>query len=228
MLRGMGRAARSLKLTLAGGDTTQAKSIFISLTVMGEIARGRAVTRAGAHPGDILYVSGALGRAQLGLELIRRGLGRDRSLSALLVPHLYPHIRIELGAWLAARGIASAMMDISDGLSTDLTHLCAASRVGASVYAEQVPCVEISDGLKRRFGGNFTGDPLAMALHGGDDYELMFAVPRRLVAKLRGAPGFRDLRAIGEVKRRRGIELVGADGRSLKLAPLGWDPFRKK
>jgi thiamine monophosphate kinase len=91
-----------------------------------------------------------------------------------------------------------------------------------------VPCVEISDGLKRRFGGNFTGDPLAMALHGGDDYELMFAVPRRLVAKLRGAPCFRDLRAIGEVKRRRGIELVRADGRSLKLASLGWDPFRKK
>jgi thiamine-monophosphate kinase len=228
MLRGMGRAAHSLKLTLAGGDTTQAKSVFISLTVMGETARGRAVTRSGARPGDILYVSGALGRAQLGLELIRRGLGRDRSLRALLVPHLYPHIRIELGAWLAARGIASAMMDISDGLSTDLTRLCAASRVGASVYAEQVPCVEISDGLKRKFGGNFTGDPLAMALHGGDDYELMFAVPRRLVAKLRGAPGFRDLRAIGEVKRRRGIELVGADGRSLKLAPLGWDPFRKK
>jgi len=225
-LRGMGRAARQLGMRLIGGDTTRSPTVSISITVLGEVARGLAVRRSGARPGDILYVSGRLGRAQLGLEMIRQGAtNASASDRRLLQAHLYPKIRIELGEWLARRKMATAMMDISDGLSTDLARLCAASGVGARLWAERIPRVKIPiarTGLlrKRRL------DPLRMALHGGEDYELLFTVPRKNVRRLRSAPGFAELTAIGEIERGKRITLVGADGRAKRLDPGGWDPFR--
>jgi thiamine-monophosphate kinase len=231
-LRGMGRAARLLGMRLAGGDTTKSAKISISITVLGEVAPGLAVTRSGARQGDILYVSGRLGRAQLGLELIKIG-GREalprilQSQPRLLQAHLYPKIRVELGAWLARHEIASAMMDISDGLSTDLTRLCKASGLGARLWAERIPCVKLPTartGLPRKL----RLDPLQMALHGGEDYELLFTVPRKQIKRLRSAPDFREITAIGEIERGKQIAVVGADGRSKRLDPGGWDPFRKK
>ncbi len=100
-LKGMARAARELRITVIGGDTTKSRTVFVSITVLGEIAPNRALTRSGARPGDIIYVSGKLGRAQLGLELVLRGHARNRQLRAQVQPHLYPKIRIELGSWLA-------------------------------------------------------------------------------------------------------------------------------
>jgi thiamine-monophosphate kinase len=228
-LPGMGRAARHLGMRLAGGDTTKSAAISISVTVLGEAPRGRAITRSGARPGDILYVSGTLGRAQLGLELLKSANfgGRKRvfrNQSRLLQPHLYPKIRIELGRWLARNGLASAMMDISDGLSTDLARLCQASRVGARLWAGRIPCVRIPAGsvgpLRER-----KLDPLRMALHGGEDYELLFTVAPRHVKRLRHAPGFAELTAIGKIERGKRITLVGADGDASRLNPGGWDPF---
>jgi thiamine-monophosphate kinase len=225
-LRGMGRAARQLGMRLVGGDTTRSATVSISITVVGEVARRLAVRRSGARPGDILYVSGRLGRAQLGLELIRQRIGKVRAADRpLLQAHLYPTIRVELGEWLARHKVASAMMDISDGLSTDLARLCVSSGVGGRIWAERIPCVKIpaaGAGLLRKRRLN----PLQMALHGGEDYELLFTVPRKNVGRLRNAPGFAGLAAIGEIERGKGITLVGADGRSERLVPGGWDPFR--
>jgi thiamine-monophosphate kinase len=230
-LKGMGRAARSLGVRLAGGDTTKAPMVFISITVLGEMAPGLAVPRSGARPGDNIYVSGRLGRAQLGLEMVRKGFlaeaRDDRRLRQLLQPHLYPKIRVELGAWLARHRVASAMIDISDGLSTDLGHVCTESGVGARVWAERIPRVEIPAAAARRLGKRKL-DPLRMALDGGDDYELLFTVPPGLVKRLRRAPGFSELTPIGEITREKRIFLVSADGRAERLAPGGWDPFRKK
>ena len=226
-LRGMGRAARLLDMRLAGGDTTRCRSVFISVTVMGEAPPGRTVERRGARLGDIIYVSGRLGRAQLGLELILSGMGRRPYFRRLLQPHLYPSIRVELGRWLARHRVASAMMDISDGLSTDLHRLCRASRVGASVWADRIPRVTIPVDMSRRLRGRNL-DPLSMALHGGEDYELLFTVSPRNVKRLQRAPGFRELTPIGEITNSRRIVLVGEDGTPKPLLPHGWDPFRSR
>ena len=226
-LQGMGRAARRLGMTLAGGDTTKSATVSVSITVVGTIPSGMAVTRSGASPGDLIYVSGRLGRAQLGLELIRKGASAKGPFRSLLQPHLYPEVRLALGSWLAEKRIASAMMDISDGLSTDLARLCAASRRGAELLADTIPLVEIPSSVQRAFP-KLRWDPLAMALHGGDDYELLFTVPRRKVGKMRAAPGYSALKAIGEVTSKPGVILVDVQGGRERLQPAGWDPFRKK
>jgi thiamine-monophosphate kinase len=224
-LQAMGHAARELGIHPIGGDTTRSHTVFASITVLGEIAPGRALTRSGARPGDIIYVSGKLGRAQLGLELVLRGHARDPQLRALVRPHLYPKIHIELGSWLARRGIASSAMDLSDGLSTDLARLCSASQVGAKIYASKIPRVVIPAAAAHKLGGRKL-NPLELALDGGEDYELLFTVPARMVQKLSQAPGAAALTPIGEIKRNRQLVFVAPDGRDQPLKSQGWDPFR--
>jgi thiamine-monophosphate kinase len=145
-------------------------------------------------------------------------------LRGLLRPHLYPPIRVELGAWLASNRLASAMMDISDGLSTDLGRLCSASGVAGRVYAQKLPLVKVPARLAKQLK---SADPMRMALHGGEDYELLFTIPKRLAPKLRSAPGFKNLTEIGEIVPGKGVVLVDADGRERSLSPRGWDPFRR-
>jgi thiamine-monophosphate kinase len=236
-LRGIARAARSMNMVLLGGDTTKSDAVSISITVIGEVARGQAVTRAGARPGDTVYVSGRLGRAQLGLEILLKGFFRagvpsggnvkdgGAELRRLLRPHLCPAIRLDLGAWLAKHRVASAMMDISDGLSTDLTRLCSASGVGGQIQSKSIPRVVLPRALSKRLN-RLKLDPLEMALHGGEDYELLFTVPPRNIKRLSKAPGFSQLTAIGEVTRGRSITLVSPNGSMKPLKPQGWDPFR--
>jgi thiamine-monophosphate kinase len=230
-LAGMKRASRTLGVHLIGGDTTKSPRVFISVTVAGETPRGRALLRSGARPGDVIYVSGRLGCAQLGLELLRHGLTtsatRNRVLRAALQQHLYPAIRVEVGAWLARRGIASAMMDLSDGLSTDLPRLCRASGVGARIDSRRIPCVEIPERAARKLK-RIAANPLQLALDGGEDYELLFTVPRRNVTKLRRMPSFSQLTAIGEITGGRKILLLDSAGRAQPLQSRGWDPFRKR
>lgn len=221
--RGMGRAARILGMRLAGGDTTASESVVISITVLGEADLRKEVRRSGARAGDIIYVSGRLGRAELGLRLLRDRLRGRRRSAPLIRPHFYPPIRIELGRWLAAHGFPSAMMDISDGLSTDLARLVAASGVGARIWSDRVPCVAVP----RELAGRAGFDPLELALHGGDDYELLFTVPRRKERQLGRAPDGVKLTAIGEITRHRRIVLVGEHRRESILKAEGWDSFRK-
>lgn len=224
-LKGMARASRELGITIIGGDTTQSRTVFISITVLGEIAPGHALTRSGARPGDIIYVSGKLGRAQLGLELVLRGHARNHQVRALVQPHLYPKIQIALGSWLAQHRTAASAMDLSDGLSTDLGRLCAASQVGAKIYASKIPSVTIPPAAARYLGKPKL-DPLQLALHGGEDYELLFTVSSRQAKKLNGAPGAAALTAIGEITRKRELILVASNGREAPLKSQGWDPFR--
>jgi thiamine-monophosphate kinase len=226
-LRGMGRAARSLGMRLIGGDTTKSAKVAISITVLGEVSRGQGVTRSGARPGDLIYVSGRLGRAQLGLELVLAGKGRRRDVAGIVRPHLYPRIQVELGRWLARRRIASAMIDISDGLSTDLARLAEAGGVGARIGADLIPAAPVPEAVSRLLRSRRL-DPLQMALHGGDEYELLFTVSRRKAKSLRAAPGFAELTCIGEITRGRRLVIVGENGKAKTLKAGGWDPFRRQ
>lgn len=220
MLDGMARLARRHGMRLAGGDTLRNASVVLSLTVIGESPTGRSVLRSGARPGDLVFVSGTLGGAQLGLELVLRGLYKERTARPLLRPHFYPPLRDRLGARLAAAQLASAMIDLSDGLSTDLGHLCRASGVGARIELARLPAVRVPPALAPH---GFA--PQELALHGGEDYELLFTVPpqkaRRLSPTLAGA----KLTRIGEVTRGKDVVLVGPEGERL-LEPRGWDHFR--
>lgn len=218
---GMAKAARELNIRLIGGDTSKSQNVMISITVLGEVAPGQAITRSGARPGDLIYVSGQLGRAQLGLELILRGLARRGSLQRYLQPHLYPKIPLALGQSLATRRIATAMMDISDGLSTDLARLCAASGVGARIWASKVPKVQIPAALARQ---KFDG--LDLALHGGEDYGLLFIVPPNSAKLLRRFSPRIPITCIGEITRQTQVLLVRDKGTEALLLAQGWDPFR--
>ncbi len=224
-LKGMARAARELGITIIGGDTTISDRVFLSITVLGEVPPRRALTRSGARPGDIIYVSGKLGRAQLGLELVLRGHALERKLRSLVQPHLYPKIRVQLGSWLARHQIATSAMDLSDGLSTDLARLCSASKVGAKIYVNKVPAVTIPPAAARILGKRKL-DPLQLALHGGEDYQLLFTISPRQTKKLRHAPGAATLTAIGEITRNRQLILVAPDGHTKPLKSQGWDPFK--
>lgn len=221
-LAGMSRAARRFHCALAGGDTTQRPEILINITVVGEVSTGRAVLRSGARPGDLIFVSGTLGEADLGLELVRRKKRTARHDARILQKHLYPQPRLALGAWLANHNLATSMMDLSDGLSSDLPRLCAASGVGGRIDAADIPTPKIPETApNRRF------DSLMRALNSGDDYELLFTVRENNAHRI--PRSFKGLKVtpIGEITRDRKIILQQPDGTSQPLLPRGWDPFRK-
>jgi len=220
-LCGLHRAARRLRCALAGGDTTRSEQVLISTTVVGQIPRGEAVLRSGAQPGDRLFVSGRLGEAEAGLQLVRKLPKDSASGDPLRKKHLYPEPRLKLGRWLAEKHLASAMMDLSDGLSTDLPRLCAASSVGATINTAALPLARLSaNPLHKKL------DTHQLALHGGDDYELLFTVPARKVRQIpssfRGLP----IAAIGEITKTSAILVRKDRGRQRPLPNKGWDPFR--
>jgi thiamine-monophosphate kinase len=218
-LAGLRRAARKFKCPLAGGDTTQRREILINVTVVGEVRSARALRRSGAQPGDILFVSGRLGEAELGLKRLR-AKSRIRKNDPALQKHLYPDPRIALGRWLTDHRIATAMMDLSDGLSTDLPRLCAASKVGARLEASRIAAVSLPNPPVGKV------DALDLALNGGDDYELLFTVRPVKVSRMprtfQGVP----LTVIGKITRQRKLNLVRVSGHETNLLPGGWDPFK--
>jgi thiamine-monophosphate kinase len=222
-LAGLGRASRKFQCGMAGGDTTRRDEVLINVTVVGEVRVGCAALRSGARPGDILHVSGCLGEAEFGLLILRRYREKAVSRNPAVRKHLYPEPRLALGQWLVKNGLASAMMDLSDGLSGDLPRLCAASRAGVLLKQSKIPRLHVLDTAL-----NHHPDSLQLALHGGDDYELLFTVPPRKVRRLpktfQGVP----LTAIGEITRRRELLILKENGDAMQLKPRGWDPFRKK
>jgi thiamine-monophosphate kinase len=220
-LSGLQRASHAFECDLAGGDTTARSEILINVTVVGEVLRGRALTRSGARPGDVLYVSGRLGEAEAGLHSVRRR--RPNPKGEALRKHLYPEPRLALGRWLSERRLATAMMDVSDGLSSDLRRLCDSSGVRGAVFGPMVPAVRLTGDEQSR-----GMDALQLALHGGDDYELLFTVPDRKKHLLPRIIGGVSLTAIGRITSGRGVVLLDEHGKSAELKPLGWDPFARK
>jgi thiamine-monophosphate kinase len=217
-LVGLRRASRKFQCALAGGDTTRRDEVLINVTVIGEVQAGSAVRRSGARAGDVICVSGRLGEAELGLQILKRSKRLASRDDPLTRKHLYPEPRITLGRWLAKNRLASSMMDLSDGLSSDLRHLCAASGVGARLEIAKIPRVRIPQQT----------DSTRLALHGGDDYELLFSLPPHKLhlvpASFRGVP----LTSIGIITRKRELVILEESGSKRQLVASGWDPFRER
>jgi thiamine-monophosphate kinase len=221
-LDGLLALANAYKTPLAGGDLAESPIALADIVLVGGVPRGKALLRSGARPGDLLYVTGSLGGAAAGLARLaelaraRRASSQPpfipKKLAALLAPHLYPQPRIAQGLWLRGRNLASAAIDLSDGLSTDLGHLCQESGVAAEVDAAALPIHPAA--------------ALAQALNGGEDYELLFAarpgacIPRSVA----GVPVTR----IGRIAKPRtgqpAVTLITAQGRQ-PLKPHGWEHF---
>ena len=217
-LAGFRDAARRAGVALVGGDMSGAARIMISVTVTGEARR--FVPRSGARAGDRLFVSGTLGDAAMGMRLLERRAKRGNPTYArrLVRTFLDPSPRLELGSLLARLGLASAMIDVSDGLAVDLAHLCEESGVGAELNLAAIP---ISSELRRT-----SGRPLDLALHGGEDFELLFAVRPRNLSRLRRLAKRFKLTEIGRFAPGWKIWAVGMDGIRRPLAIRGYEHFK--
>ena len=223
--------AYGYEVQLIGGDLSRApKQIVIDSIVMGECARGNAVFRSGAKPGDHLFVTGSLGGSAAGLRLIERGARVGiheledpdvRSIQELLMRHLRPAPRVGWGLVLGGERLASAMIDISDGLSSDLHHLCRESRVGAIIESGKLPI----DSRVAALCGRRALDPLMLALHGGEDFELLFAVSPENVSRLPSKVDGLGLTKIGEIKPESEGIRVSEGFRLWDLQPEGWRHF---
>jgi thiamine-monophosphate kinase len=234
-LGGLQRASRKLKCPIAGGDTTRQNHVLMNVTVIGEGRTGQALLRSGARPGDIIYVSGRLGEAELGLSALRAARGKIRAADPILRKHLYPEPRIALGRWLADHRLATAAMDLSDGLSTDLARLCESSKVGATISTSKLSAAaaQLSSVPKRNSrqpsrdasSAPVTNRSLSLALNGGDDYELLFIVAPTKAHKIPQTYRGLKLTAVGEITRGSRLAL-DSNGRKSNLKPAGWDPFR--
>lgn len=225
---GIREAADEYGMAVVGGDTTRGEQHVVSVAAVGTVARGKAVTRSGARPGDHLVVTGTLGAAAGGLRLageppheVRVALGSDWGRE-LVQAYLRPVARVGEGETLAQSG-ATAMIDISDGLALDLSRMCAESEVGATLRVADVPVPQALEELSRVLGI----DPLEQALHGGEDYELLACLPPDAVApaqeQIRDRFGT-TLTPIGEVTD-DGLVAVRFDGTEAPLEPRGWDHF---
>ena len=224
-LGGLRRASRKFGCVLAGGDTTHRREILINITAIGEVRSGLAVLRSGARDGDVLCVTGRLGEADIGLQLFRKSKRRTSKSNPFLRKHLYPEPRLALGKWLAEKRLATAMIDVSDGLSSDLSRLCAASHVGALLDNVDFPVARVPAFLKKR-----VGNPLQSALHGGDDYELMFTVRRGTLPALPQRWAGIPIQAIGWITSGPNVVFYVPfpnESEPVILQPGGWDPFRK-
>lgn len=231
---GFFKIADRFGVKLIGGDLSRTpEKIVINSIAIGECLLEREVFRSGAKAGDQIYVTGFLGDAAAGLRLIERGarlhddnatLTESNAIEHLLLRHFQPEPRVGWGLLIGDRQLATAMIDISDGLSSDLNHLCDESKVGALVDAHRLPI----DQVVTEICGRRALDPLMLALHGGEDFELLFTVKPENVSKLPKRVDGISITRIGEIKEAsQGVQI--AEGSKIwNLEPGGWEHFKSE
>jgi thiamine-monophosphate kinase len=219
---GLRSLARQHRTPLAGGDTSESPSnlILADIVLIGSAPRSRSLRRSGAHPGDGLYVTGSLGGAHSELTTLLAKNRPSRATASQNHPHFFPQPRLSIGSALLRRRLASASIDISDGLSTDLAHLCESSGVRAEIDAAALPYHPLTRSLSQK-------DALHTALHGGEDYELLFAAPpaTHVPRQIAGVPITRigTLHPLRAKKPR--ILLTHPSGSPTELKAAGWQHF---
>ena len=229
LLEGIFKLADSCGVSIIGGDTSgSVEWLFIDTSVIGECAAGRAVTRGGAKVGDHLYATGALGASALGLLLLERGLRLeddsqtdDSDTRGALLKHLAPEPRLKVGQAIGERRLATAMIDISDGLSSDLWHILDESGCGAIIQADAIP---IADPVRSYAASHKEVDPLRLALDGGEEYELLFAASPENQAGIAELSDEFDapITRIGEMAGGKGLQLE-RNGSLEPVSPSGYE-----
>ena len=219
-LEGLLALAREANVPLAGGDTAEAPGgeVLADIVLVGSAPAGRALTRSGARPGDAIYCTGALGGTAAELAALAKSPARFRRATAGGDhPHLFPQPRLAVGAALLRRRLASACIDVSDGLSTDLAHLCEASGVAAELDAALLPAHPLTAAL-------VPAKQMAAILHGGEDYELLFTARAgtKIPRSLAGVPITRIGRVTRFNKSRPRMTIV-AESTRFELQPRGWE-----
>lgn len=236
LYEGLMKACRLHGVALIGGDTSASRTgLFVSITLIGTTAPGQALLRRGAHVGDHIYVTGTLGDSLAGLQLLTSGRSprsvqgpssplRKSHREFLVHRHLRPTARIEEGQWLNDGGLATAAIDLSDGLSGDLRHICEESQVGAEIDLGTIPistaCYAYAESRRLR--------PVELALTGGEDYELLFTAPptkHSTIERQARARGFR-VTQIGTIRPRRfGMRMKTADGTMRPIPITSYEHF---
>lgn len=224
--KGMMQVGKAADVVLVGGDTCRSRSgLVMSVALLGKVPKGRALLRKGASPGDHIYVTGTLGNAGLGLKCLKEKVKGDDA--KLFEDHFNdPKARIEIGRWLVSTGAVTSMIDISDGLLSDLGHIADQSGVGFKISALQVPRLQGFDDLCRELGLN----PLEMILTSGEDYELAFTVAedkrQDFEKSFNGKKNDCPITLLGEITADPGGRIVlGDDNKPLSFKHKGFDHF---
>ena len=221
LYQGMIELAQQFEVAIVGGDTCRAPLVSITITVLGSIKNrdNPMLTRSAAKPGDKIAVTGCLGTAAAGLEMLKNQLQFDAETTAeLRNAFLHPLPRVAEGRLLVEQGVETAI-DISDGLISDLKHICKASQVGACVEIDRVP---ISSVVRANFGDK----ALELALSGGEDYELLFTASAEVMDKVKeAASGY--IAVIGEITADKigEVALLDANGKPFHPGKTGWEHF---
>ena len=229
LYRGLADEAQRFNTAIVGGNMSGAAEIFIAITLCGEADPGRVLLRSGARPGDVVLVTGALGAASVGVDVLlaeREVPMRPAARAAVLAAALTPSPRVAEGLLIARSQLASAMCDISDGLAADMGHICDASKVSVRLFAEPLPIANSTVEAATAMGR----DPLDPALHGGEDYELLLTAPHanaeKLCALVQSQTGtplsiIGDILPLGEAR-----TFIRGNGRMIPLHARGWNHFR--
>lgn len=224
---GINQQTRTYKANVIGGNISGgSERLIIDVTVIGEIKPDAVVTRSEAKPGDHIYLSGDLGNGVAGLEILRKFDDNYPSNYMNIVDKcLNPVPRIAVGRLIANSGCATSMIDVSDGLSSDLGHICNKSQVGAVINFDLLP----RDTLLEEISSEISSNVKQMVLNGGDCYELLFTLkgdtPKSTVKSLEDGSGVKLTRIGSIVPREKGVVLKNKDGSTETLKPLGWNHF---
>jgi thiamine-monophosphate kinase len=221
--RGLKDGARQFRMDLVGGDTSVSRKIIVNICVLGEGGKGNLVFRNGARVGDDLFVSGTLGDAALGLKVLQKK-GNKEGATKLIERHLSPSPRVELGQAIARNHCATSMIDVSDGLLIDVSHLLEESKVGARISEDRIPLSR----PYQKWIRSFSRDPHQLALSGGEDYELLFTAPPEMrkrisnLARLLKIP----ITHIGDILlQKEGLRVIRGDGEEYSPSRLGFEHF---
>ncbi|HUN65982.1 MAG TPA: thiamine-phosphate kinase [Bacteroidota bacterium] len=235
LYEGVAAACREYSVAVVGGDTTASSGgLIIGVTVTGSAGKDRVVYRSGAQPGDLLCVSGHLGASHAGLKILLREKARFAGsdpgtpfipdlarYTSALEKHFMPRPRFDIAGFFSERIRVHAMIDISDGLASEIHHICSESGVGAALYERSIPV----DLVTQHIAGEFSESPLLYALYGGDEYELLFTISDTEYEKLENLT--EDVSVIGRMTEAdKGIVYVRENGETEPLAGRGWDHFR--